>query len=124
MLRESPRILCLATLGAAPLAALVGAAAQAGFAGVTLRRHHIDQARAAGLGDDAIRGLLQQLPLGAVMIEALSLALPLYPRAPGEGFDGQIAAAPDAEPLTDEKLRPFADLAAMMKAKGDKNDAS
>ncbi|HQY70353.1 MAG TPA: sugar phosphate isomerase/epimerase [Pseudomonadales bacterium] len=72
MLRESPRILCLATLGAAPLAALVGAAAQAGFAGVTLRRHHIDQARAAGLGDDAIRELLQQLPLGAVMIEALT----------------------------------------------------
>lgn len=74
--------------------------------------------------DDTVEPLGEAIDPGAVMIEALSLALPLYPRAPGEGFDGQIAAAPDAEPLTDEKLRPFADLAAMMKAKGDKNDAS
>jgi sugar phosphate isomerase/epimerase len=72
MLRESPRILCLATLRAAPLAQLVGAAARAGFAGVTLRRHHVEQARAAGLGDEAIRELLRQLPLGAVMLEALT----------------------------------------------------
>ena len=54
MLRESPRILCLATLRAAPLAELVVAAAQAGFAGVTLRRHHVEQARTAGICDDAI----------------------------------------------------------------------
>lgn len=72
MLKDAPRILCLATLRAAPLAELVGAATQAGFAGVTLRRHHVEQARAAGLGDDAIRELLQQLPLGAVMAEALT----------------------------------------------------
>lgn len=86
MLRESPRILCLATLGAAPLATLVGAAAQAGFAGVTLRRHHVEQAHAAGLGDDAIRELLQQLPLGAVMIEALT-------RWPADVARDSVAAA-------------------------------
>ncbi|MBK9470626.1 MAG: sugar phosphate isomerase/epimerase [Pseudomonadales bacterium] len=86
MLRESPRILCLATLRAAPLAELVGSAALAGFAGVTLRRHHVEQARAAGLGDDAIRELLQRLPLGAVMIEALT-------RWPADVARDRVAAA-------------------------------
>ncbi len=72
MLGEAPRILCLATLGAAPLAELVGAAAAAGFAGVTLRRHHLEQARADGLDDSGITALLRRCPLGVVMMEALT----------------------------------------------------
>ena len=86
MLREAPRILCLATLRAAPLVELVGTAALAGFAGVTLRRHHVEQAHAAGLGDDAIRELLRQLPLGAVMAEALT-------RWPADVARDSVAAA-------------------------------
>ena len=67
--------------------------------------------------DDTTEALGEAIDLGAVLVEALSLALPLYPRAPGVSFDGQIVAEPGAEPLTDEKLRPFAGLADLLKGK-------
>lgn len=63
--------------------------------------------------DDEIEPLGQSIDAGAVLVEALSLALPLYPRAPG-------AALPDAGGEDKaEARRPFADLAAMLARKED-----
>jgi len=49
------------------------------------------------------------------MLEALQLALPLYPRAPGAELGSIEAAAPGSAPLEPEARRPFAGLADLMK---------
>lgn len=67
--------------------------------------------------DDTTEPLGDTIDAGAVLVEALSLALPLYPRAEGAAFDGAIVAETGADPLTDEKLRPFAGLADLLKGK-------
>lgn len=67
--------------------------------------------------DDTTEPLTDMIDAGQVLVEALSLALPLYPRAEGVAFDGAIAAEAGTEPLTDEKLRPFAGLADLLKGK-------
>ena len=65
--------------------------------------------------DDRVEALPVTLDLTEVMAEALSLSLPLYPRAPGARF-GQIDhAAPGTEALTDETVKPFAGLADLLK---------
>ncbi len=65
--------------------------------------------------DDRVEALPATLDLSAVMAEALSLSLPLYPRVPGASF-GQIDhAAPGTEALTDETAKPFAGLADLLK---------
>ena len=48
--------------------------------------------------------------------EALSLALPLYPRAPGAELGAQVFAPPGAEPLTDDVIKPFAGLAGLARS--------
>ncbi len=53
------------------------------------------------------------IDLGAVMIEALALALPLYPRADGATLDSQVFAEPGVTPMRDEDARPFAGLASL-----------
>ncbi|MDF3605385.1 YceD family protein [Paracoccus sp. DMF-8] len=63
----------------------------------------------AEMPDDEIERLGQYIDLAAVMAEALALALPLYPRAPG----AELAPA-DADA---ETRRPFAGLADLMKKK-------
>ncbi|EEW25822.1 YceD family protein [Rhodobacter ferrooxidans] len=67
--------------------------------------------------DDSAEPLPEVIDLGAVLLEALALALPLYPRAPGaelpEDVAGQVFAAPGTEPLRDADLRPFAGLAGL-----------
>ncbi len=50
---------------------------------------------------------------GAVAVEALALALPAWPRAPGVDLGETLAAPPGVAPLRDEDLRPFAGLAAL-----------
>lgn len=52
---------------------------------------------------------------GATAVEALSLALDPYPRAPDAVFEPAAAAPPGAEPLTPEAAKPFAALAALKK---------
>ena len=47
-----------------------------------------------------------RLDLGAVMIEALALALPDYPRAPDAELEAGQFAAPGIAPMTDEEARP------------------
>ncbi|MEP2640223.1 DUF177 domain-containing protein [Roseobacter sp.] len=58
-------------------------------------------------------------PLGAwiephhVMIEALVLALPLYPRSTDADLGEQVYAEPGVTPMRDEDARPFAGLAGL-----------
>ncbi len=65
--------------------------------------------------DDSIEPLGEVIDAGVVMTEALTLALPLYPRAKGAVAGDIVATPPGAEPLTDEALRPFAGLADLFK---------
>lgn len=66
------------------------------------------------MGDELLEPLGAFIDLDAVMVEALSLALPLYPRA--DGADMPAAAVDDAPDAPTR--RPFAGLADLMR-KGD-----
>jgi uncharacterized metal-binding protein YceD (DUF177 family) len=68
--------------------------------------------------DDAVEALPAALDLGAVMAEALALALPPWPRAEGSELGGAAFAAPGTAPMTDDDARPFAGLAGLLR-KGD-----
>ncbi|WP_234417142.1 YceD family protein [Loktanella sp. Alg231-35] len=50
------------------------------------------------------------LDLAQVMIEALALALPLYPRAANANLGEAVFAAPGVAPMRDEDAKPFAGL--------------
>lgn len=63
--------------------------------------------------DDTTEPLPEVIDLGSVAIEALALALPLYPRAPGVELGEAVFAAPGDAPLRDGDLKPFAGLAAL-----------
>ncbi|MEM9576189.1 MAG: DUF177 domain-containing protein [Pseudomonadota bacterium] len=49
----------------------------------------------------------------SIMLEALDLNLPLYPRAPGAALGEVVVTEPGVTPLRDEDTRPFAGLAAL-----------
>ncbi|MDI3337416.1 DUF177 domain-containing protein [Defluviimonas aestuarii] len=68
--------------------------------------------------DDSAEALSDVIDPGAVLFEALALALPQYPRAEGAELGEARFAEPGAEPLSDEALKPFAGLADLLK-KGD-----
>lgn len=70
--------------------------------------------------DDEVDKLGAWIDPDAVLIEALSLALPDYPRAPGVALGETVLTEPGKAPLTDEAVRPFAGLADL-KAKLDKD---
>ncbi len=63
--------------------------------------------------DDTREPMPEAVDLTAVLAEALALALPDYPRAPGAGLQDAVFAPPGVEPLRDEALKPFAGLAAL-----------
>jgi uncharacterized metal-binding protein YceD (DUF177 family) len=63
--------------------------------------------------DDSEEPLPEVIDAGAVAVEALALALPLYPRAPGAELGEAVFAAPGAAPLREADLKPFAGLAAL-----------
>lgn len=63
--------------------------------------------------DDTQEALPEVIDPGLVALEALELALPLYPRAEGAELEEAVFAAPGTAPLRDEDLRPFAGLAAL-----------
>lgn len=60
--------------------------------------------------DDTIEALPASLDLVEVMLEALALALPPYPRAEGEELGEVVVTETGAEPLTEERAKPFAAL--------------
>lgn len=63
--------------------------------------------------DDSIEDLPSSLDLAAVMIEALSLALPPFPRADGVELGEAVYADDGVTPMTDEDAKPFAGLAGL-----------
>ncbi len=71
--------------------------------------------------DDTVEPLGTEIDLRRVMIEALALTLPAYPRTDGAEL-GQVSTAEEgATPLSDEDTKPFAQLAAL-RAKLRKDD--
>ncbi len=67
--------------------------------------------------DDTLEPLPEVIDAAAVAIEALALALPLYPRAPGVDLGEVVAAPPGEAPLREADLKPFAGLAKLMEGK-------
>lgn len=63
--------------------------------------------------DDTAEAIPEVIDVGGVALEALVLALPLYPRASGAELGEVAATPPGAEPLRDADLKPFASLAAL-----------
>lgn len=61
--------------------------------------------------DDTCEPLPEAIDPGAVMAEALVLAVPDYPRAPGAVHAGAAVAPPGVAPLRDGDVKPFAALA-------------
>ena len=73
--------------------------------------------------DDTTESLGADIDVGAVLCEALALALPLYPRAPGVTAEVAVEAAPPgAAPLAEETRRPFAGLADLLARKDTDQD--
>ncbi|MEM6610323.1 MAG: DUF177 domain-containing protein [Pseudomonadota bacterium] len=63
--------------------------------------------------DDSLEALGPVIDLAEVLAEALSLNLPLYPRAAGAELGQTIFTGDDATPMTDEDTKPFAGLEAL-----------
>ncbi|WP_299816334.1 DUF177 domain-containing protein [uncultured Jannaschia sp.] len=63
--------------------------------------------------DDSLEPLPAIIDMGEVLEEALALSIPAFPRASSaEGLD-LSATPPGAKPIEDDKIRPFAALAAL-----------
>lgn len=70
--------------------------------------------------DDTIEALPETLDLAAIAAEALALALPQYPRAPGARLSEAIFTEPGKTPMTEEDTKPFAALKSLKEnLKGD-----
>ena len=63
--------------------------------------------------DDGIEPLSQWIDPGAVMLEALDLNLPLYPRLPDAELGEMVVTEPGVEPMREEDAKPFAGLASL-----------
>ena len=63
--------------------------------------------------DDSQEALPAVIDPAAVAVEALALALPMYPRAPQAELGEAVFAADGVQPLRDEDLRPFSALASL-----------
>jgi uncharacterized metal-binding protein YceD (DUF177 family) len=72
--------------------------------------------------DDSTEPMPEVIDLAEVAAEALALALPLYPRAPGAELGTMIHAPEGVAPLTDSDLKPFAGLAALARQVPPKDD--
>ena len=65
--------------------------------------------------DETVEPLGSHIDPAAIMAEALSLALPLYPRSEGSALQEANFAGPGITPLRDEDTKPFAGLAGLRK---------
>ncbi len=73
--------------------------------------------------DDTLEPLGETIDAAKVAIEALALALPLYPRAPGVDLGDVTVAAPGISPMSDADLKPFAGLAKLIDKSQSPDDA-
>lgn len=87
------------------------------LADVTERRYAYDYAQPDAdeleIPEDDVEALPEIIDIAAIAIEALALALPLYPRARGAEFTEAAFAAPGVVPLQSADLKPFAGLAGL-----------
>ena len=65
--------------------------------------------------DDTIEPLTDIVDIGVVMAEALAIALPDWPRAPGVELGESVFTRPGQAPMTDDDARPFAGLESLKK---------
>lgn len=65
--------------------------------------------------DDSSEPMPEEIDLNEVLREALALALPPYPKAPGATLGEAVFSADGTTPLRDEDLRPFAGLAGLVR---------
>ena len=72
--------------------------------------------------DDTEEALPAELDIAAVMIEALALALPPYPRKADAAPLDVVVTEPGKAPMTREEARPFAGLAALRAKLEDEGD--
>ncbi|GHE86954.1 hypothetical protein GCM10016455_03320 [Aliiroseovarius zhejiangensis] len=72
--------------------------------------------------DDTIEALGTVIDLGQVMVEALALALPLYPRAEGAEIQTTVFTEPGLKPMSDEDAKPFAGLSGLRDKLGRKDN--
>lgn len=72
--------------------------------------------------DDGLEPLPQAINLGAVATEALTLALPLYPKSAGATLGETVHAADGVQPLRDADLRPFASLSGLALKPGSEDE--
>jgi len=72
--------------------------------------------------DDSIEALPDVIDVSAVMIEALALALPAFPRAEGAELAQTQFAEPGVAPMTDDDAKPFAGLAGLRETLENKDD--
>lgn len=63
--------------------------------------------------DDTAEELPETLDLAGVMIEALALALPPYPRSANADLSNAVFAEPGVVPMSDDDAKPFAGLGAL-----------
>ena len=70
--------------------------------------------------DDATEPMPELIDLVEVVAEALTLALPLYPRAAGAALGEAVFADDGVKPLADADLKPFAGLAGLAAKLGSK----
>lgn len=61
--------------------------------------------------DEALEPLPASIDLRQILLEALALALPLYPRAPDAEIGEAVFTEPGKTPMRDQDARPFAGLA-------------
>lgn len=80
-----------------------------------------DEAEIEMPDDDDVEPLSAWIDPEAVMIEALSLQVPDYPRTPDVALGERVLTEPGKTPLTDEAARPFAGLADFKSRLQDKN---
>ena len=71
--------------------------------------------------DETLEALGAEIDAFAVMVEALSLEIPQFPRSPDAELGEMVVTEPGAEALRDADLKPFAGLAAL-KAQLDEDD--
>ena len=62
--------------------------------------------------DDSVEKLPETLDMLTLLTEAVSLAMPDFPRAEGAELGEAVFAAPGVKPMTDEDAKPLAGLAA------------
>jgi uncharacterized metal-binding protein YceD (DUF177 family) len=70
--------------------------------------------------DDSVEPMPEVIDLAELAAEALALALPLYPRAPGAAFAPVLHAPAGVTPLADADLKPFAGLQDLARQLSDK----